>query len=142
MSQPKSGSTVRVHYTGTLKDGSQFDSSREGDPLEFVLGDGQLIPGFEQAVSDMSLGETRTVNIQAEEAYGPRYDELLQTVPRDLMPEGVELAIGLALQGSSPDGHPMRFTVLEFNDENVSLDGNHPLAGEALTFELELIEIL
>ena len=142
MSQPKTGDTVRVHYTGTLGDGSPLDSSRESAPLEFTLGSGQLIPGFEQAVAEMALGENRTVNIPADEAYGPRYDELLQTVPRDLMPDGIELVVGLALQGSDPDGHPMRYTVVEFTDENVSLDGNHPLAGQALTFELELIEIL
>lgn len=141
MSQPKSGDTVKVHYTGTLDDGSEFDSSRSGDPLEFVLGEGQLIPGFEQAVGEMKVGETRTVNIPADEAYGPRYDELMQTVPRDAMPEGVELEAGLVLQGTSPDGHPMRFTVLEFSDADVSLDGNHPLAGKDLIFELELIEI-
>ncbi len=141
MSQPKQGDKVQVHYTGTLTDGTQFDTSGGGEPLEFTLGEGQLIPGFEQAVSDMALGETRTVTIPADEAYGPRYDELLEEVPRALMPEGIELSEGLALQGSSPDGHPMRYTVVAFTEESVTLDGNHPLAGQDLVFELELVAI-
>jgi FKBP-type peptidyl-prolyl cis-trans isomerase 2 len=141
MTQPKQGDTVQVHYTGTLTDGTQFDSSAGGDPLEFVLGKGQLIPGFEQAVGEMTLGETRTVTIVADEAYGPRYDELLQEVPRDLIPDNIELAEGLALQGQSPDGHPMRYTVVSFSEQSVTLDGNHPLAGQDLVFELQLVAI-
>lgn len=141
MTQPKQGDKVQVHYTGTLTDGTQFDSSAGGDPLEFTMGEGQLIPGFEQAVADMNLGETRTVTIAAAEAYGPRYDELLEEVPRAIMPEGIELAEGLALQGQAPDGHPMRYTVVAFTEETVTLDGNHPLAGQDLVFELELVAI-
>lgn len=141
MSQPKQGDKVQVHYTGTLTDGTQFDSSSGGDPLEFTLGSGQLIPGFETAVSDMSLGESRTVTIDADNAYGPRYDELVEEVPRQLMPEGVELSEGLMLQGTSPDGHPMRYTVVSFTEEMVTLDGNHPLAGKDLVFDLELVAI-
>lgn len=141
MSQPKQGDKVQVHYTGTLSDGTQFDSSAGGEPLEFTLGEGQLIPGFEQAVAEMTVGEVRTVTIVADEAYGPRYDELLEDVPRELMPEGVELSEGLALQGNSPDGHPMRYTVVTVTEEIVTLDGNHPLAGQDLVFELELIAI-
>lgn len=141
MTQPKQGDTVQVHYTGTLSDGTQFDSSVGGEPLEFTLGAGQLIPGFEKAVGEMAVGETRTVTIIADEAYGPRYDELVETVPRALMPEGIELSEGLALQGQSPDGHPMRYTVVSFTEEQVTLDGNHPLAGRDLVFELELLTI-
>lgn len=141
MSQPQQGDKVKVHYTGTLSDGTQFDSSVGGDPLEFVLGQGQLIPGFEEAVADMRLGESRVVTILADEAYGPRYDELLQEVPRDLIPESIELIEGLALQGQAPDGHPMRYTVVSFTEESVTLDGNHPLAGQDLTFALELVAI-
>lgn len=141
MTQPKQGDTVQVHYTGTLADGTPFDSSVGGDPLEFTLGAGQLIPGFEQAVAQMIVGETRTVTIPADEAYGPRYEELRQEVPRDLIPEGIELSEGLALQGPAPDGHPMRYTVVAFSEEKVTLDGNHPLAGEDLVFELELLAI-
>jgi len=142
MSRPAPGATVRVHYTGTLPDGTQFDSSRGGEPLEFTLGEGRLINGFEQAVEQMALGEQRTVNITAQDAYGPRYDELLQSVPRSAIPEEIELHEGLALQGSAPDGHAMRFTVIEFDAEQVTLDGNHPLAGEDLVFEIELLEIV
>jgi FKBP-type peptidyl-prolyl cis-trans isomerase 2 len=141
MSQPKDGETVKVHYTGTLADGTQFDSSVGGEPLEFVMGGGQLIPGFEKAVGEMSVGDKSTVTIVADEAYGPRYDELLQEVPRNLLPDSIELVEGLALQGQAPDGHPMRYTVVSFTDENVTLDGNHPLAGKDLTFALELVSI-
>lgn len=141
MSQPKSGDKVKVHYTGTLADGTQFDSSVGGDPLEFVMGEGQLIPGFENAVAQMSVGDKCTVTIVADEAYGPRYDELLQEVPRDLIPDSIELSEGLALQGQAPDGHPMRYTVISFTDEQVTLDGNHPLAGQDLTFALELVSV-
>lgn len=141
MTQPKQGDKVQVHYTGTLTDGTQFDTSAGAEPLEFTLGEGQLIPGFEQAVADMKLGETRTVTIVADEAYGPRYDELLEDVPREMMPKDLELTEGLELQGSSPDGHPMRYTVVAFTDETVTLDGNHPLAGQDLVFELELVTI-
>jgi peptidylprolyl isomerase len=141
MTQPKQGDTVQVHYTGTLTDGTQFDSSAGGEPLEFVLGEGRLIPGFEQAVGEMAVGESRTVTIVADEAYGPRYDELLQEVPRKLIPDSIELEEGLALQGQSPDGHPMRYTVVSYTEETVTLDGNHPLAGQDLVFELELVAI-
>ena len=141
MTQPKTGDTVQVHYTGTLTDGTQFDSSVGGDPLEFTLGAGQLIPGFEQAVADMALGETRTVTITAEDAYGPRYEELREEVPRELIPATIELEEGLTLQGQAPDGHPIRYTVVAFTEEKVLLDGNHPLAGKDLVFELELLAI-
>jgi peptidylprolyl isomerase len=141
MTQPKQGDKVQVHYTGTLPDGTQFDSSVGGEPLEFTIGAGQLIPGFEQAVTEMAVGESRTVTIPADDAYGPRYDELLQEVPRELIPETIELSEGLALQGQAPDGHPMRYTVVAFTEEKVTLDGNHPLAGEDLVFELELLAI-
>jgi len=141
MTQPKSGDKVKVHYTGTLTDGTKFDSSAGSDPLEFTLGEGQLIPGFEQAVAEMTVGETRTVTIPSQEAYGPRYDELQQEVPRDLIPDSIELSEGLMLQGQSPDGHPMRYTVVAFSEEKVILDGNHPLAGQDLVFELELLTI-
>lgn len=141
MTQPKQGDKVQVHYTGTLKDGTQFDSSAGGEPLEFTLGAGQLIPGFESAVAEMSVGESRTVTIVAAEAYGPRYDELQQQVPRSAIPDSIELSEGLALQGQAPDGHPMRYTVVEFSEETVTLDGNHPLAGHDLIFELELVAV-
>jgi FKBP-type peptidyl-prolyl cis-trans isomerase 2 len=141
MTQAKAGDTVKVHYTGTLDDGSQFDSSQGRDPLEFTLGAGNVIPGFDQGVTGMSVGETKTIHIPADEAYGPRQDHLSQEVPRSAMPADLELEQGMVLQARNPDGQTLNFTVLEFNDETVKVDGNHPLAGKDLTFALELVAI-
>lgn len=141
MSTPQTGQTVKVHYTGTLEDGTQFDSSAGRDPLEFTMGEGQVIPGFEQALSDMEIGDTKTVNIPAEEAYGPHQPELVQQVAREQIPTDIELAVGVQLQAQGPEGQVFRLVVTELDDANVTLDGNHPLAGKALTFELELVEI-
>jgi peptidylprolyl isomerase len=141
MSQAKSGDTVKVHYTGTLRDGTLFDSSRERDPLEFTLGEGNTIPGFENALVGMALGESKTVVIAPEHAYGERNEDAVQEFPREMMPAELELEIGVRLKAQAPDGQPMVLTVAAFDDETVSLDANHPLAGEELTFEVELIEI-
>ena len=141
MSTPQTGQTVKVHYTGTLEDGTQFDSSAGRDPLEFTLGEGQVIAGFEQALSDMEIGDTKTVNIPAEEAYGPHQPELVQQVAREQIPADIELSIGVQLQAQGPEGQVFRLVVTGLDEANVTLDGNHPLAGKALTFELELVEI-
>jgi len=141
MSTPQPGQTVKVHYTGTLEDGTQFDSSAGRDPLEFTLGEGQVIPGFEQALAEMAVGETKTVQIPAEQAYGEHQPELVQEVDREQIPADIELAIGAQLQAQGPDGQVFRLVVTELADASVTLDGNHPLAGKALTFELELVEI-
>lgn len=141
MSTPQIGQKVKVHYTGTLEDGTQFDSSAGRDPLEFTLGEGQVIPGFEQALFEMSVGETKTVNIPADEAYGAHQPELVQQVERGQIPPDIELSIGVQLQAQGPEGQAIRLVVTELDDSNVTLDGNHPLAGKALTFELELVEI-
>jgi FKBP-type peptidyl-prolyl cis-trans isomerase 2 len=142
MQKPKSGDTVRVHYTGTLEDGSQFDSSREREPMEFALGQGQLIAGFEKAVYDLGVGETCTVVLPPEEGYGEVNPDMVQDVPREMMPEGIELKEGIVLQGKADDGRVDTFTVVAFTEEKVTLDANHPLAGKALTFEIELLEIV
>jgi len=141
MSIAKSGDTVKVHYTGTLNDGSQFDSSQGRDPLEFTLGAGHVIPGFDEAVSGMSVGDSKTVTIPANEAYGERNDEMIQQVPRSAIPDDIEMEVGLMLSARGPDGQNLSFTVVEFNDEQVTVDGNHPLAGQDLTFALELVSI-
>ncbi|MEA3278562.1 MAG: peptidylprolyl isomerase [Pseudomonadota bacterium] len=141
MSQAKHGDTVKVHYTGSLADGSEFDSSQSGDPLEFTLGGGNLIPGFENAVIGMCAGDTKTVTIPANDAYGPRHEHLTQEVPRSAMPENIELAEGMVLHAQGPDGQNLSFTVVSFDDTSVRIDGNHPLAGKDLTFALELLEI-
>ena len=141
MSTPQPGQTVKVHYTGTLEDGTQFDSSDGRDPLEFTLGEGQVIPGFEQALAEMAVGETKTVQIPADQAYGEHQPELVQEVDRAQIPDEIELAVGVQLQAQGPDGQVFRLVVTELAEASVTLDGNHPLAGKALTFELELVEI-
>ena len=133
----KKGDTVRAHYTGTLDDGTVFDSSRERDPLEFVLGKGMLIPGFEAAVEGREVGETVTVTIAPEDAYGLRVEEAVQTVPREAFAQIPDLAVGMQLHGESPQG-PMSVVVKEVNDDSVVVDANHPLAGETLHFAVKI----
>jgi len=140
MTQAKNGDTVKVHYTGTLDDGTQFDSSVGGEPLEVTLGEGGVIPGFEQALEGMAVGDKKTVNIPVEEAYGEAHSELVQEIPRDQIPAEIELEVGIQLQAEGPQG-PFVVTVTDVADETVTLDGNHPLAGKALNFDLELAEI-
>jgi len=142
MQKPTNGDTVRVHYTGTLEDGTEFDSSRGKEPLEFAMGQGQLIAGFESAVAGLSPGESCTVTLEPGEAYGESNPEMIQDVPRHLMPEGLELQAGMVLQGQADDGRVDNFVVLSFTEETVKLDGNHPLAGKQLTFAIELLEIV
>jgi peptidylprolyl isomerase len=142
MSQAQSGHTVRIHYTGTLSDGTQFDSSAGRDPLEFALGGGMVIPGFEKAVEGMSVGESKSVTIAPEDAYGPRHEQLIQEVPKSALPEEVTPEIGMQLQGRGPDGQVMNLQVKEITDDSITVDANHPLAGEALNFDIELVEIV
>jgi peptidylprolyl isomerase len=141
MVQAKQGDTVRVHYTGTLPSGEEFDSSRNGDPLTFTLGAGTVIPGFDEAVAGMRVGEEKRVTIDAENAYGPRREELTLRVPREELPGDLKLHEGAQLQMEQGD-QVMVVTVRELDDESVTLDANHALAGEALTFDLRLVEIL
>jgi len=141
MATAKRGDTVRVHYTGRLDDGTVFDSSREREPLEFTVGGGQVITGFERAVEGMEVGEARETRIEADDAYGERRDDLVLDLPKEQVPEGMEIEPGMRLELRQPDGQAVPVTVAEVNEESVTLDGNHPLAGWALTFELELVEI-
>jgi peptidylprolyl isomerase len=140
MSEARQGDTVRIHYTGTLRDGSVFDTSREREPLEFTLGSGQVIPGFDSAVTGMRVGDEQTVTIPADEAYGLRRSDLVLTVPRSEFPGHIEPEPGQQLQLSS-GSERLVVTVREVNEGSVVLDGNHPLAGEDLTFALELVAI-
>lgn len=142
MTQAKSGDTVRIHYTGTLDDGTQFDSSAGRDPLEFELGGGQVVPGFDSAVDGMAVGENKTVTIAADQAYGDRHEQLVQEVPKSALPDEIEPAVGMQLQSQSPEGHVMNLVITDVADETITLDGNHPLAGQALTFAIELVEIV
>ena len=142
MAAAKSGDTVRIHYTGTLGDGTQFDSSAGRDPLEFALGGGQVIPGFDSAVTGMAVGDQKTVTIEPDDANGQRHEQLVQQVPRDTLPDNIDPTVGMQLQSQSPDGQVMNLVIVEMNDESITLDANHPLSGQALTFAIELVEIV
>ncbi len=141
MSQAKSGDTVHVHYTGKLSDGSVFDTSNGRDPLAFQLGKGMVVPGFETAVTGMEVGEKKTVTFPSDEAYGPRLDQLVFTVPRENLPEGYDPKEGERLGMETKDGRQMDVVVIKADAASVQLDANHPLAGEDLTFHVELVEI-
>jgi peptidylprolyl isomerase len=138
----KEGDTVKVHYTGTLDDGTVFDSSIGREPLQFTLGEGQMIPGFEQGVLGMKLGESKTFTIPADQAYGPYYEELVWEISRDQLQPGMEPELGQRLQASQTNGQPIIVTIIEVSETNVTVDANRQLAGEDLTFAIQLIEIL
>lgn len=140
MQQAKEGDTVRVHYTGRLEDGTVFDTSAGREPLEFRLGGGEVIPGFENAVSGMSPGQERSITIPADQAYGQRRDELMLVVSRSELPTEIQPQVGQQLQ-LSQGGQSFIVTISEVGEEDVILDGNHPLAGEDLTFDLRLVDI-
>ena len=141
MSQAKSGDFVHVHYTGKLDDQSVFDSSEERDPLSFELGKGQVVPGFEKAVSGMEVGEKKTVTIPSGEAYGPRVEQLVFTAPRDNLPEGYDPKVGEMMRLEAKDGRQMDVMITHADEESVRMDGNHPLAGHDLIFDIELVKI-
>lgn len=141
MNNAQPGNTVRVHYTGKLEDGTVFDSSHGREPLEFKLGGGQVIVGFERAVEGMAVGETREARIPADEAYGQRRDDLFLEIDREQIPEGIEVEVGTQLQLQQGDGQNVPVTVADLNEQSVTLDANHPLAGQDLNFELELVEV-
>lgn len=142
MSDAKTGDTVRIHYTGTLSDGSTFDSSAGRDPLEFTVGSGQIIPGLDKAINGMAVGDKKVVEVSADEAYGPHNPEGIQSVPRAQVPDHIPLDPGTQLQVQTGDGRTLPVTVTDVTEETVTLDANHPLAGQDLTFEVELVEIV
>jgi peptidylprolyl isomerase len=140
MAQAQNGDTVKVHYTGKLEDGTQFDSSVNGDPLEFTLGEGRIIPGFEQAVLGMNPGDSKTIDIPADQAYGPYREELLMVVDREQLPPTIDPQVGQQLQVRQGD-EAFVVQITDVSDSDVTLDRNHPLAGEDLTFDIQLVEI-
>ncbi|RMF56605.1 MAG: peptidylprolyl isomerase [Calditrichaeota bacterium] len=142
MGQAKTGDTVKVHYTGKLVDGTIFDSSENRAPLEFTIGDGQLIPGFEQAVIGMQPGETVTVTIAADDAYGQYNPVLVQEIGRDMLPEDLEPQVGQQLEATQGDGGRLIVTITEVSDDTITIDANHPLAGKDLVFDIQLVEIV
>ena len=141
MAQVKSGDTVRVHYHGKLTNGTTFDSSEGRDPLEFTVGSGQVIKGFDDAMLDMNVGEKKTVNIPVENAYGQRNDDMMMEYPRSEFPADMTPEVGMELHMSDNMGNVFPVVIAEVKEENVLLDANHPLAGEDLIFEIELVSI-
>lgn len=141
MQQVKSGDTVKVHYHGKLTDGSTFDSSEGRDPLEFKVGSGQVIKGFDTGVTGMSVGEKKTVHIPSDEAYGPKDEERIVEFPRANFPADMKPEVGMQLNMTNGEGHVIPVVVKEVGEEAVLLDANHPLAGEDLVFEIELVDI-
>lgn len=141
MSQANTGDNVKIHYTGTLDDGSQFDSSEGREPLAFTIGSGQVIPGFDDAVNGMTVGEEKTVRLEAEHAYGERHEELVQEVPKSALPDDMEIEMGMPLQARGPDGQVMNLVITGIAEETIVVDGNHPLAGQTLTFAIQLVSI-
>lgn len=141
MSTVKANDTVRVHYTGKLADGEIFDDSRGREPIEFTLGAGQVIPGFEKAVLDMAVSDTKTVNIPSADAYGDYRPELIQAVPLSELPEEIKPEVGMQLVSQAPDGQQIPLVVTEVNADTIKVDANSPLAGKDLVFDLELVEI-
>lgn len=142
MQQVKKGDTVKVHYHGKLTDGTTFDSSEGREPLEFEVGGGMVIPGFDTGVSGMAIGEKKTITIPADEAYGPKQEEMIMEFPKDRFPEDMVPEAGMQLNMSNEQGQNFPVVIVEIRDEVVILDANHPLAGEDLTFDLELVEII
>ena len=141
MTQVKPGDTVRIHYTGTLADGSTFDSSEGRDPLEFTVGSAQIIPGLDKAMPGMAVGEKKVVEVPCDEAYGQPDPGAKQAVPRADIPAEIPLEIGTQLQVQTPQGQVMPVTVAEVTETEVTLDANHPLAGRDLTFAIEVVAI-
>ncbi|MFN4006036.1 MAG: peptidylprolyl isomerase [Chitinophagaceae bacterium] len=141
MSAVKKGDTIKVHYHGTLTDGTIFDSSLQREPLEFEVGGGMVIPGFDNGVLGMAVGEKRTINIPADEAYGQKQEEMIMEFPRDRFPADMTPEIGMQLMMSSQTGQQFPVMVADVREDIVVLDANHPLAGKDLTFDLELVEI-
>ena len=141
MSTVQQGDTIKVHYTGTLDDGTQFDSSAGREPLEFTVGAGQMIAGFDEAVGGMELGAVKTTKIPAAEAYGTHRDEMVFEVPRPRVPEGMDPSVGQQLRMQGAQGQPMNVVVTAVGADSITLDGNHELAGKDLTFEIQVVEL-
>lgn len=141
MSKAKEGKTVRVHYTGKLANGEVFDSSEGHQPLEFTIGNGTLIPGFEKGVVGMDVGDTKTIEISPKEAYGERREELVVEVNKDDFPDTVTPTLGQRLQIRQQGSDPIVVTITELKEETVTLDANHPLAGYTLFFDVEMVAV-
>jgi peptidylprolyl isomerase len=142
MAQVKSGDKIKVHYHGKLTSGETFDSSEGRDPLEFEVGSGMVIKGFDEGVTGMAVGEKKTINIPFDEAYGPRNPDMVIDMPKDRFPSDMEITVGMPLVMNDGQGQQFQVTIVEIEEESVKLDANHPLAGQDLIFDLELVEIV
>ena len=137
----KENNTIKVNYTGKLSNGQVFDTSEGKEPIEFVLGQGRLIPGFEKGLIDMKLNEKKTIEIAKDQAYGDVNDNLIQEVKKTDLPQDMEPKVGMGLVSKSPDGQEINLMVVEVKEESIVIDGNHPLAGYDLVFDVEVVEI-
>ncbi len=142
MARAKAGDTVRVHYEGQLSDGTIFDSSLEREPIEFILGQDTVIPGFEQAVIGMEVGESKDVSIPPEEGFGDYSEDLVVNIEKTILPPDINPELGMQLEVSSEEETPRVFTIADIAEDSITLDGNHPLAGAEIAFKIELLEIL
>lgn len=141
MIQVRENNTVKVHYVGKLSDGQVFDTSEGKEPLEFTLGQGKLIPGFEKGLIDMKLNEKKTITILQEDAYGESRQDLIQEVDKSQLPEDITPEVGMGLVSKSSDGNEMNLLIVEVKEGTIVIDGNHPLAGKELIFDLEVVDI-
>ena len=142
MQQVKKGDKVKVHYHGRLNSGETFDKSEGREPLEFEVGSGNVIKGFDDGVTGMTVGDKKTINIPFDEAYGPRNPDMIIEMPKERFPKDMELEVGMPLGMSDGQGQQFQVVIMEIKDDVVLLDANHPLAGQDLTFDLELVEIV
>lgn len=142
MTEVKSGDVVRVHYTGRLEDGSEFGSSHGGDPLELRVGAGHVIPGLDRRLDGLTVGEQETLTVPVEEAYGERDEREVHVLPRSALPPSIDLSVGAPLQATTQEGRQVELVVTDFDDEQVTVDANHPLAGHDLTFDIQVVEII
>ena len=141
MDHVKEGDNISLHYTGTLDDGTVFDSSEGRDPLSFTVGSGEVIQGFDDGVRGMEVGETRDINIPPDQAYGEYYEELVRVVPRQAFPEGMSPEIGMTLELELPSGQSLPVRIIDIENDEITLDANHLLAGETLNFKIHLVNI-
>ena len=141
MDQVKEGDNISLHYTGTLDDGTVFDSSEGREPLSFTVGSGEVIPGFDEGVRDMEVGETRDIQIPPDQAYGEYYEELVRVVPRQAFPEGMAPAIGMTLELELPSGQSLPVRIIDMEGDEITLDANHLLAGETLNFKIHVVSV-
>jgi len=142
MPSVKAGDTVKIHYTGRLEDGTVFATTRDKEPMEFTVGTAEIIPGLQEAVIGMSVGETKTELIPPERAYGPYHEQMTATLDRKMAPPKLEIGVGVSLRVKHADGHESDVTVTELSETKMTVDGNHPLAGKTLLLEIDLLDIV